>query len=148
MELLAGIDAFRSLVERRMEVVTPEAVKSYYRQFMDLEPVWSGDLAFNYIFSVGAPYSGQPYDFGGWGIPPAPRRPVLVAATGHHQNSVPDRIPVGVDCYITNVLDYAVRIETEGSPKGYGWRALQGSANRWKTHVKLGVQEAIAKVKT
>lgn len=139
------IERFRELVERRMEVVVPIAIKSMYRQFLDLEPVWSGLLIFNYTFSIGTPAAGVIGDTRGTGGK-IDRGGAIASAKAGYLGDIPDTLPPGGTFYITNNVEYAMRIEQEGSPRGYGWHALQATTQAWRRHVKLGVADAVAQV--
>lgn len=121
-----------------MEVVPSIAIKSLYRQFMDLEPVWTGLLVFNYTFSIGQPAAGVESGAAGR----IDRSSAIASALQGYLNDVPDRLPIGPSFFITNNVEYAGRIEHEGSPRGYGQNALLGACLAWKRHVKLGVADA------
>jgi hypothetical protein len=136
-----GLEALKSLADERMRRTTPAAIKSLYRQFMDLEPVWTGMLVFNYNFYIGSAPSGT-ISNEGTGVQ-VPRTPAIAAALQGYMNDVPKQLPAHDGVYwIVNQMDYAWRIETEGSPKGYGQHALAYAANNWAAHVKLGLAEA------
>ena len=139
-----GIDDLLNLAERRMRRTVPLAIKSFYRQFMDLEPVWTSMLVFNYNFYVGSAPAGT--ISGDTGLVPSKgvnRSAAIAAALQEHLNSIPELLSSEDSTYfIANRMDYAMRIEEQGSPRGFGKDALKDAANRWTTHVKLGLAEA------
>lgn len=142
MALVDDLDMFRDLVKSRLERVAPAALQSFYRYFLDAEPVWTGDLVFNYTFSIGSPaaatYTGRQLgDIG----PRIDRAGAISEARAMYQDQIPENVPIGQDLWITNNMNYAKRIEQQGSPYGYGQGVLQAACNAWPQHVKLGVAQ-------
>lgn len=138
-----AVAALKQLVEARAVLIPGEAIRSMYRVFLDLEPVWTSMLVFNFTFTIGAPASDI-NDIGN--NEQVNRRGAINQAKAYYMGVIPDELPLDGHFFITNNLDYSQRIEEEGSPLGYGQGALAYAAAGWAKHVKLGLQSALSKV--